>query len=87
MGFFRDNEKVFVKSLIYGFIGGLYYSILFIPRTEEIITQGDWTKFSYQELTVFEYIIKVLQTSIIVSIGTFAVALIYLYYKWIKSSN
>lgn len=82
MNLFSKKEKVLVKSLIYGFIGGLYYSILFTSRTREIVNQGNFR--TYQELTVFEYVVKVLQTSIIFSVGTVIVVLLYLYYRNIK---
>ncbi|RDW14994.1 hypothetical protein [Oceanobacillus chungangensis] len=79
MNLFRKNEKTLVKSLIYGLIGGFYFSILFISRTEEIDSGEGWRTFN--ELSIFEYILKVLQVSIIISIGTFIVVLLYPYFK------
>lgn len=85
MNLLVKNEKTLVKSLVYGLLGGLYFSILFISRTEEIAVQRNMR--TYQELSIFEYIIKVLQTSIIISVATFIVVLLSLYIKSKKQSS
>lgn len=79
MNLFRKNEKALVKSLIYGLIGGFYFSILVIPRTETIESGEAWRTFN--ELSIFEYVVKVLQVSIAISIGTLIVVLLYLFLK------
>lgn len=79
MNLFRKNEKALVKSLIYGLIGGFYFSILVIPRIETIESGEGWRTFN--ELSIFEYVVKVLQVSIAISIGTLIVVLLYLFFK------
>lgn len=79
MNLFRKNEKTLIKSLIYGLIGGFYFSILFISRIEEIDMGEGWK--TAHELSIFEYVLKVSQVSITISIGTFIVVLLYLYIK------
>lgn len=70
--------------MVYGLIGGLYISVLFISRSETIESGEGW-KTSY-ELSIFEYVIKVLQVSIVASIGTFIVVLLYLYLKKVNNT-
>lgn len=79
MKLFQKNEKTLVKSLIYGFVAGLYLSILFVSRIKDIHSGDGW--ISSQELSVFEYTVKVLQVSISISIGVFIIVLLYLYNK------
>ena len=79
MIFIQKSEKTLVKSLLYGLIGGLYFSILFVSRTEEIDSGEGWRTFT--ELSGLEYFIKVLQVSILISIGTFIIVLLYLYFR------
>ncbi|MBP3951551.1 hypothetical protein [Bacillus suaedae] len=76
MNFFHENEKKLVKSLIYGLIAGVYYSILYVNRTKEIINGNTHT---FHEATIFEYIIEILRTSVTISITTFIIVMVYLY--------
>lgn len=78
MSFFKRNEKTLVKSLIYGFVGGLFYAILFIPVTKTI-TNGSVNTF--QKSTTLQYIIDVLQSSIIISLITLIVTFTFLLLK------
>ena len=51
MNLFSKNEKTLVKSLIYGLIGGFYFSILFISRTKTIESGK-----SGERLTNYQYL-------------------------------
>ncbi|QTN01118.1 hypothetical protein ERJ70_18590 [Sediminibacillus dalangtanensis] len=81
MNFLKENEVKLVKALIYGFIGGVYYSILFVSQTEVFVNGNTRT---FQEKTVFEYIVEVLQVSVSVSIGATVLLGIYLHIKQLK---
>ena len=78
MNFFQEKEKALIKSLIYGFIGGVYFSILFISRTK-VIRNGNYQTF--YERTQYEHIIDILKTSVIISIIMFVITLFYLYFN------
>lgn len=77
MSFFKKNEHRIVKSGIYGFILGLFTGILFISKTEVIRTAQN-TKI-FNNLTIFEYTIKLLRISILFSICLMIITIIYFY--------
>ncbi|TFB22878.1 hypothetical protein E3U55_06465 [Filobacillus milosensis] len=64
MNFLQKSEKKLVKGLVYGFIIGIYSSVLFIYEDSG---------------TLSSYFIDVLKNSIIISIITFAFTLLLLY--------
>lgn len=72
-------EKKLVKSLIYGLIIGIYFSILTISDSEQIRSNDGW--YTERSLSIFEYIQKLLQTSVIISIALVIIVAFYLYYK------
>lgn len=85
LNFFKRNEKTLVKSLFYGLIGGLFYSLLFVQRTK-LLPKGQDNFQAYDESTLFEYIVEILRTSITISIVILAVTILYLYYIQYKKN-
>ncbi|SDM44338.1 hypothetical protein [Sediminibacillus halophilus] len=81
MKFLKENEMTLVKALIYGFIAGVYYSILFVSQTKVYVNGNTRT---FQEKSIFEYIVEVLQISVSVSIGATVLLGIYLHIKYLK---
>lgn len=78
--FFQNNEKTLVKSLVYGLISGLFFSLLFVQRTKLVPKNGGDTRV-YDDSTIFEYVIEVLRTSILISIAILIITILYLYFK------
>ncbi|RSL28925.1 hypothetical protein D7Z54_33925 [Salibacterium salarium] len=83
MNFFKMYEKSLVKSLVYGFVIGLFYSLLFVP-TFDLIPNG--TTQIVQSNTPFEYTIKILQISVVIAICSLMINSLYQYYKF-KRNN
>ncbi|BAC15299.1 hypothetical protein [Oceanobacillus iheyensis HTE831] len=81
--FFRKNERSLVKALFYGLIVGFYFSFLFIKR-DKLVQRGEGNTRIYIESTLFEYILEVVRTSIVISIGVFVITLIGLGWMYRK---
>lgn len=80
MTFFNKNEVTIIKSLLYGFVLGFYFSVLFLPKNKIIFNKFDGSK-SFINRTPFEYVVDILKISIITSILVLSVTLIFLYFR------
>lgn len=76
MHFFKTNEKPLIKSLIYGFIGGGYIGVLFLPR-EKLVPNPLGKRFYIN--SAFEHILSILKISVSVSLIVFILSIIFLY--------
>lgn len=76
--FFLKNEKILIKSLLYGFVGGFFYGILFTPTTK-IVPNGNSNL--YEETTPLHYTIDILQASVIASLITLLITIIFIFTK------
>lgn len=72
--FFEIHEKKIIKSLIYGFVIGLYLGILFHPGVDVRVENN--TKI-YDDLTFLKYTMDLLQTSVISSLLVLLLTLLY----------
>ena len=69
-------EKSIIKSLLYGFLGGVYYYFIFKPRVKVQKVGGEYT---YSHMSYGEYFIELIRFSLIISLIAGLIVLIYLF--------
>ncbi|MGE8203434.1 hypothetical protein ACQKP0_02640 [Heyndrickxia sp. NPDC080065] len=77
-------EKNIIKSVIYGFIGGLYIGFLLFSQ-DEMVYLGD--HYENEHLSIASYLIKIIRFSIIISLTAAVITTIFILYKKYISSN